>query len=176
MLPPRLRGEGYGGGNMLIGIMSDTHDNLVYVQKAIDVFNDRRVGLVIHAGDYTSPFTLKLFPQLGCKYLGIFGNNDGDKLLLLERAAGNIYYQPYIFTLHNRKIVVMHEHHLVEALADSGHFDMVIYGHTHTPDIRKVKHTLIVNPGEVGTWLYGKSTVAVADLEKMDAEIIPLNA
>jgi uncharacterized protein len=159
---------------MLIGIMSDTHDNLVYVKKAIDLFNERKVGHVIHAGDYTSPFTLKLFKELKCPYVGIFGNNDGDKLLLQERAEGRIRNQPYIFTLHDRKIVVMHEHFVADALADSGHYDLVIYGHTHAPDIRKVRNTLVVNPGEVSTYLYGKSTVALVDLDTMEAKIVEL--
>jgi len=159
---------------MLIGIMSDTHDNLIFVKKAIELFNNEKVEYVIHAGDYTSPFTLKLFKELECKYVGIFGNNDGDKLLLLERAEGKIHNQPYIFTLNNRKIVVMHEHQVADALADSGHFDLVIYGHTHKSDIRKVKNTLVVNPGEVSTYLYGKSTVALVDLNKMEGEIVEL--
>jgi putative phosphoesterase len=159
---------------MLIGIMSDTHDHLIYTKKAIELFNDKKVKYVIHAGDYTSPFTLKLFKELKCKYTGIFGNNDGDKILLLERAEGNIHNQPYMFTLNNKRIIVMHEHHVVDALADSGHFDLVIYGHTHKADVRKIKNTLVVNPGEVGTWLYGKSSVALADLDKMEAEIIGL--
>jgi putative phosphoesterase len=159
---------------MLIGIIADTHDNLIYTRKAIELFNKRKVEHVIHAGDYTSPFTLKLFKELNCKYDGVFGNNDGDKLLLLEKSEGNIHNQPYIFTLNNKKIIVMHEHHVINALADSGHFDLVIYGHTHKPDVRKVKYTLIVNPGEAGTWLYGTSTVALTDLNKMEAEIIEL--
>ena len=159
---------------MLIGIISDTHDNQDKTRKAIELFNSKGVEYVIHAGDYTSPFTLKLFKELNCRYVGVFGNNDGDKLLLLERSEGNIHYQPYIFTLQNRKIVVLHEHHLIDALADSGHFDLIIYGHTHVPDVRKVKNTLVVNPGEAGKWLYGKSTVAIADLDKMEAEIIEL--
>jgi len=159
---------------MLIGIISDTHDNQDKTRKAIELFNSKGVEYVIHAGDYTSPFTLKLFKELNCRYVGVFGNNDGDKLLLLKRSEGNIHYQPYIFTLRNRKIVVLHEHHLIDALADSGHFDLIIYGHTHVPDVRKVKNTLVVNPGEAGKWLYGKSTVALADLDKMEAEIIEL--
>jgi putative phosphoesterase len=159
---------------MLIGIIADTHDNLIYTRKAIELFNKRKVEHVIHAGDYTSPFTLKLFKELNCRYDGVFGNNDGDKLLLLERSEGNIHNQPYIFTLANKKIIVMHEHHVVNALADSGHFDLVIYGHTHKPDTKKIRHTLIVNPGEAGTWLYGTSTVALADLSRMEAEIIEL--
>lgn len=159
---------------MLIGVMSDTHDNLFTTKKAINLFNERKVGFVIHAGDFTSPFTLKLFKELNCGYGGIFGNNDGDKLLLLERSEGNIRNQPYIFTLDGKKILVVHEHLLVDALADSGHFDLLIYGHTHTPDIRKKDKTLIINPGEAGAWLYGKSTVALADLDTMGAEIIEL--
>jgi putative phosphoesterase len=159
---------------MLIGIISDTHDNQDKTRKAIELFNSKDVEYVIHAGDYTSPFTLKLFKELNCKYVGVFGNNDGDKLLLLERSEGKIHYQPYIFTLQNRKIVVLHEHQLVDALADSGHFDLIIYGHTHEPVVKKVKNTLVVNPGEAGKWLYGKSTVALADLDKMEAEIIEL--
>jgi predicted phosphodiesterase len=37
-----------------------------------------------------------------------------------------------------------------------------------------VKNTLVVNPGEVSTYLYGKSTVALVDLEKLEAEIVEL--
>jgi uncharacterized protein len=159
---------------MLIGIMSDTHDNLPFVKKAIELFNATKVGYVIHAGDYTSPFTLKLFKNLKCQYVGIFGNNDGDKLLLQERAEGNIRNQPYVFTLEARKIVVMHEHFVADVLADSGHYDLVVYGHTHMPDIRKVNNTLLVNPGEVSTYLYGKSTVALVDLDAMEGKIVEL--
>jgi len=159
---------------MLIGIMSDTHDNLVCTQKAIDLFNENTVEHIIHAGDYTSPFTLKLFNSLTCPFSGVFGNNDGDKLLLSERANGNIHNQPYIFSLNKKKILVMHEHHIIDALADSGHFDLIVYGHTHEADIRTVNRTLVVNPGEVGTWLYGTSTVALADLNAMTAEVVEL--
>jgi putative phosphoesterase len=159
---------------MFIGVISDTHDNQIQTKKAIELFNKNGVEYVIHAGDYISPFTLNLFKELKCKYTGVFGNNDGDKLLLLERSEGNIYNQPYILVLENRKIVVLHEHHLVDALADSGHFDLIIYGHTHVAVVKRVKNTLIVNPGEAGAWLYGKSTVAIVDLKNMEGKIIGL--
>ncbi len=159
---------------MLVGIMADTHDNQPMTKRAIELFNTRKVDYMIHAGDFTSPFTVKLFRELKCKYTGIFGNNDGDKLLLLERSEGNIRNAPLVLTLNNRKILVIHEHHIVDALAESGHFDIIIYGHTHEPLIKKVKNTLLINPGEVCGWLYGKSTAAVLDIEKMHAEIVEL--
>jgi hypothetical protein len=159
---------------MLIGIISDTHDNMPQIKRAVDLFNERKVEHVVHAGDFTSPFTFRILRDLTCGFTGIFGNNDGDKLLLQKMSEGRIFNQPHIFELGDRKVVVIHEHTIADALADSGHYDVVIYGHTHKPEIRKVKNTLVINPGEAGSWLYGKSTVAIADLALMTAEIIPL--
>ncbi len=156
---------------MLIGVIADTHDNQPMTRRAIEFFNGKHIDYMIHAGDFTSPFTVKLFKDLRCRYSGIFGNNDGDKLLLQERSEGNIKNAPLVLTLAGKKIVVIHEHHIVEALAGSGHFDAVIYGHTHEPVIKKIKNSLLLNPGEVCGWLYGKPTAALLDLEKMEAEI-----
>jgi putative phosphoesterase len=159
---------------MLIGVISDTHDNMPQIRRAVDLFNARKVEHVIHAGDFTSPFTFRILSELAAGFTGIFGNNDGDKLLLSKISGGRIFPQPHALELSGRKIIVIHEHHIAEALADSGHYDIVVYGHTHKPVAKKVKETLVVNPGEAGSWLYGKSTVAIIDLAAMQAEIIPL--
>jgi len=159
---------------MLVGIISDTHDNMTQIRKAVDVFIERKVEHVIHAGDFTSPFTFRIFGELTCGFTGIFGNNDGDKLLLHKMSEGKVYPQPHTFELAGKKIVVIHEHHVAGALGDSGHYDLVIYGHTHKAEVRKAGTTLIVNPGEAGSWLYGKSTVAIVDLAEMKAEIVTL--
>ena len=159
---------------MIIGVISDTHDNMPQLDKAVDLFNERKVEHVVHAGDFTSPFTFRILKELTCGFTGIFGNNDGDKLLLQRMSEGRVFNQPYIFELGGRKIVLIHEHHIADALADSGHYNVVIYGHTHKPEIKKVNETLVINPGEAGSWLYGKSTVAIADLSTMTAEIVML--
>lgn len=160
---------------MIIGVMSDTHDNLTAISRAVTLFNDRKVGHVLHAGDYTSPFTFRALRHLSCPFTGIFGNNDGDRLLLEKMSDGRIVNQPHSFELSGRKIIMMHEHLIIDALADSGHYDLIVYGHTHEPAVRKVRDTLVLNPGEAGSWLYGTSTVAVADLSSMTAEIIELS-
>ncbi len=159
---------------MLIGIISDTHDNMPQIKKAVDLFNEKGVEHVIHAGDFTSAFTFRVLKSLNCGFTGVFGNNDGDKLFLQKMSEGRVFQQPHIFELGGRKIVIIHEHHIADALAESGRFDVVIYGHTHKPDARKVVNTLVINPGEAGSWLYGKSTVALADLSTLTAEIISL--
>ena len=161
---------------MLLGIISDTHDNGDRIEQAIEIFNKKDVALVIHAGDITSPFSLIPFNQkLKADYVGIFGNNDGDRLLLVERSEGRIRRQPYKFTYEGKKFVVMHEPDLVEDLAKSGNFDVIIYGHTHRARVEKLHNTLIINPGEAGHWLYGKATIAILNLESMEAEILNLD-
>lgn len=159
---------------MLIAIISDTHDHMPMIRKAVDLCNSRQVGHVIHAGDFTSPFTFRALKHLTCDLTGIYGNNDGERVLLQKLSKQRIFTQPYVIELAERKIVIMHEHQVVDALADSGHYDLVIYGHTHEPDIRKRGNTLIVNPGELSGWLYGRSTMAVADLSTLSAELIEL--
>jgi predicted phosphodiesterase len=40
--------------------------------------------------------------------------------------------------------------------------------------MRRIKDTLIINPGEVSGWLYGKPTAAIVNLEKMEAVILSI--
>ena len=159
---------------MLIGIISDTHDDVVMIKKAVDLFNEKKVGHVLHAGDIISPFNFEIFRELKCDFSAIFGNNDGDKLLLKTKSNGNIHNQPYMTTIHKRKIVILHEPDLVDALSESGLFDLIIYGHTHRPDVRKANKTTIVNPGKASRLIRGKITVAIIDLNTMEVEISEL--
>jgi hypothetical protein len=159
---------------MTIGIISDTHDNLHNLKKAIEILNARGCTHLLHAGDYTSPFTWRVIQDFKGEFTGIFGNNDGDRIFLRKLFSDRIFPQPHRLTLHDRKIVLMHEPDVAEAVAASGHFDLVVFGHTHEAMLKKVGHSLLLNPGETGGWLYGKPSVAVVDLTSMEGEIIPL--
>ena len=59
---------------MKIGLISDTHDNIQNIQKAIISFNEKLVRVVIHAGDIVSPETVEAFD--GMIPIGVLGNND----------------------------------------------------------------------------------------------------
>jgi len=161
---------------MKIGIISDTHDNLPQIRKAVEVFNREKVELVLHAGDFVSPFTFLEFKNLNCPLKGIFGNNDGDKLYLQEKSkgVGELYPAPYNVNINSKNVIMLHKEKLIDALAESQKYDVIIYGHTHRTDLRKIKKTLIINPGECGGWLTGESTIALLDLETLEAKIIEL--
>ncbi len=156
-----------------IGVMADSHDNIEAIKKAVEVFNEEKVEIVVHAGDIVSPFTADYFKELWCDMLIIYGNNDGDKIYLKERFKniGSLYNDPYIGELYGKKIAVTHLPSIVPALAEK--FDIVIYGHTHEKYVEKNK-ALIVNPGECCGYLTGIKSIAIIDIEKMTANIIEI--
>ena len=61
---------------MKIGLISDTHDNIQNIRKAVREFNDKHVDVVIHAGDFVSPIAVESLA--GVKLVGVLGNNDTD--------------------------------------------------------------------------------------------------
>lgn len=158
----------------MVGIISDTHDDMSQIKKVVEFFNSKGVSHVIHAGDLVSPFTFEILGGLKCSFSGIFGNNDGDKVLLKEKSKDRLNNQPHMLTIKGKQFAVVHEPASVEALAASGHFDVVIYGHTHTPDIRNSGKTLIINPGKVAVLHKGKSTLVLLDTNTMEAEVVEL--
>ena len=160
---------------MQIGIISDTHDNVPMIKKAVRIFNEKKVGLVIHAGDYIAPFAVIPLGGLECQYVGVFGNNDGEKLGLNKISQGRLKVAPHSIDFDGKKILILHEEGALAALIKSQIYDIVIYGHTHKSVIEKQGKTLVINPGECGGWLSGKSTIALADLDQMTAEIIELS-
>jgi len=158
---------------MLIGVISDTHDNLTALRKALAKFKAAGAKLVLHAGDFVSPFVAVPFQEAGLSLVGVFGNNDGDKLYLRERfsGVGELHFGPHELELSGRKIVLMHEPRALEALIASGKYDLIVYGHTHKVDLRPGP-PLVLNPGECGGWLSGRATCAIVDLERLQAEIV----
>ena len=77
-------GTAKNSNDMRIGVLSDTHDHLGYLRRAVDALCDLQVELVLHAGDYVAPFVVNELQRLPCQVLGIFGNN---KLIRLHHPS-----------------------------------------------------------------------------------------
>jgi putative phosphoesterase len=170
---------------MLVGVISDTHDNIEAVRRAATIFREHGVSLVLHLGDIVAPFTLKAFRDAGVERLvAVYGNNCGEKLGLQETARQlgyEIDYWPHTVEAAGRRILMLHGAgpaektvQLAEALAASGRYHVVAYGHTHQVDVRRVDGTLIINPGEACGCLTGRRTIALLDVEKLEAEIVEI--
>jgi putative phosphoesterase len=179
---PLVRGEKEGRGfcfdkgvkSMRIGILSDSHDNMPAIAKAVSIFNDAEVYHVLHAGDLVAPFVSIPLKTLNMEFTAVFGNNDGERIGLSNVFKGHIHRAPYSLEIGGKNILLMHEPDNLDALVASGQFDAIVYGHTHESDVRKGK-TVVINPGEACGWLKGDRTIAIWDLTSGDVEIMPVS-
>ncbi|MFX1279425.1 MAG: metallophosphoesterase [Promethearchaeota archaeon] len=170
---------------MKIACISDSHDHMDNILKAVSIINEKKAGALIHCGDYVAPFVKKWFDQLDdvvkSNFFGVFGNNDGERLFLKQNLGQICTFaqngNELILELGGKKIFVSHmpKQETINALANSGAFDIILTGHTHSLVNKKNKNGVIVlNPGELCGYLTGKSTFAIIDTDKMEAEIIEL--
>jgi uncharacterized protein len=158
---------------MKIGLMSDSHDNLDALRRAVQYCNAQKVAAVLHAGDLISPFVNRVIKDLQAPFTAIFGNNDGEKFGLRQVFQNKIFEPPHEMTIDNKRILMLHDPVLVNVLQESGAFDLILYGHLHQIDVHKGKN-LVVNPGELCGWLTGQSTLALWDTETNSAEIVTI--
>jgi putative phosphoesterase len=160
----------------VIGILSDSHDNLPRVREAVRLFNDAGCDLVIHAGDFVAPFTVEELRSLRAPVKAVYGNCDGERAGLARAfaALGEIRPAPLRFTHAGLRFAVCHLDSTAGKLMDAKGGDVVVFGHTHRPLVEHHEGVLLVNPGEAGGWLRGRSTVALLDPAARAVEIIAL--
>ncbi|MDX1745674.1 MAG: metallophosphoesterase [Halobacteriales archaeon] len=137
---------------MLIGVVSDTHDNVPAAERIADRFNTAGVEVVIHCGDVIAPPVLPTFE--GFEVHGVLGNNDGEVLGLEAgfEALGedsSLHGRFADLTFDETHIAVLHGESLdeVEGLAAGSRYDYVLYGHHHVHERRTVGDTVVLNPG-----------------------------
>lgn len=162
---------------MKIGLVADTHDNLPAIHNAVARLREHGVGALLHAGDFVAPFALPPWRELSVPVVGVLGNNDGERVILARRFAefGWELGAKFAFVeFDSVRVAMHHEPEPVEALAASGLYDLVVYGHTHELAVRQIGAVWVVNPGEVGGWLTGRATCVVFDTAARIAEVIEL--
>lgn len=173
---------------MIVGIISDTHDNLAGLKKAIQVFQEHKIELLIHCGDWVSPFTLEFFDKqitnFNIPIKSVLGNNSGDiKRIMLNNSK---MHHPIDWAkrttmpldIDGKQAIVYHgeDSEILNAIIDSQKYDLVFTGHTHKPRNETVSKTLIINPG--GTCyacegeIIDKSSVAIYDSTTNQATIV----
>ena len=133
--------------------------------------------MVLHAGDYCSPFTIPPFEGVSLK--GVFGNNDGDHYLLLSkfRAVNAEHLGSFgDLNINGRRLALYHgtDAPITAALEQCGNYDVVVTGHTHERKAEMIEETLAVNPGTAHGF-GDEATVALLDTEALDVEFIQLS-
>lgn len=172
---------------MKIGIISDTHDRLETINKAIEIFRAKNVNMIIHCGDWVSPFTLDYFDYVldsfNVPVKSIFGNNEGDRERFEKRNAKlqhpvEFHQSPFELEEDDQKFVVYHgdDKEKLQELIDSQKYDVVLTGHTHRSRNETVGKTLVINPGSTcfaaESRIISEASIAIYDATTNRAEII----
>ncbi len=137
---------------MLLGLLSDSHDNIAATQAALGVLRKHSPDAYLHAGDLVGPEMLLHFAKLPFHF--VFGNNEWDHAQIRSHAKalshhchGNVAE----FEFDGKKIAMAHGHEqgLLHSLITGGKYDYIIHGHTHTRRDDRVHKTRVINPGAI---------------------------
>lgn len=162
---------------MIVGVLSDTHSEIVRTRVAVDLLRSRGAEVLIHCGDLAGPEIVEICSVL--PFYFVFGNWDADMTAILEEAArehgarclgwgGEI-------TLAGKWIGVVHGHltmdlrPLMERVPD-----YLFSGHSHEAWDRMQGTVRRVNPGALHrAEVY---SVAVVDLGYGEVKFERLNS
>lgn len=130
-MPEKIQGK----NTYLIGIISDTHGRLP--QSVPKVFN--KTDLIIHAGDIGDPEIIDALARIAPTKT-VRGNMDMGKWTRQLPKNETI-------TINHHRLVVIHNVYDLDLRAGAYPYHVVIYGHTHRPQVDKQQGVLYVNPG-----------------------------
>lgn len=163
---------------MIIAIMSDSHDHIWNVRKALQVLHSQKVGSIIHCGDIIAPFTLRELAAFEGPFHWVLGNNDGDPYMLTKISLTelkNIEPHGIIGKLYFDGVAIAFTHHeqVGVALAHTGEYDLVCCGHTHVYREERINDTVLLNPGDL-MGKDGPGTFCLFDTVSREIELIKL--
>jgi hypothetical protein len=139
---------------MNIAIMSDSHDNIWNLEKALTLIRNEGAEMIIHCGDFVAPFMLRELETANIPVYGVLGNNDGSQFLLARTALVDLRHITLFELIGHANadgysIAFTHQRDVAEGLAATGRYDLVCYGHSHQFRQETLGRTLLLNPGEI---------------------------
>ncbi len=154
---------------MLVGILSDIHDNISALQKAL--IGLQSAEALLCCGDLCSPFVINALGNGFSKEIHIvFGNNDGDLFRMTQNSRAfsqmHLHGEMAELDLGGHRFGMNHYDTIGRVFADSGRYDVVCFGHNHQFEISQVDNTTLINPGEILGSLSGSSTYVTYDTKE----------
>lgn len=150
----------------LIGVISDTHGLLR--PEAIAALRD--VELILHAGDVDRPEILDRLRSIAP----------------VTAVRGNVDHGSWAYDLPQREILQIDDVHIymlhnldhLDLVPETADIHVVIYGHSHIPEITRDNGVLYLNPGSAGSRRFRyPATVALMRIQgsSVEAELVELD-
>ena len=161
----RPSGGRAGGCDLLIGILSDTHDQVARTAGAVALLIEQGAEVLIHCGDLTGPDVV--YACAGRPAYFVFGNNDFDEDGLRRAMAAvgaTCLGQGGEVELGGKRVAVTHgdlDRELRRLTMAAP--DYLLYGHSHRAADERLGPTRWINPGALHR--AARRTVALLDLD-----------
>lgn len=159
--------------------MADSHDHYENLSKAIEIANSSGCELLLFAGDLIAPGNgSEVLSEFNGEVKFIYGNNDGEEFGMVKNfskyenleVVGKTYEAEY----NGIKIFMNHYPRIAEIAAESGLFDLVIYGHDHIFLHKERGNTVLLNPGALHPYKTDGASFVVFDTTNKSVEKIEL--
>jgi putative phosphoesterase len=130
----------------IVGLISDTHVPTRAKEIPKQVFKAfEKADYIIHAGDLVDISVIEELEQIAL-VLAVHGNMDGPEIRgKLPRINSLRVFDWKIGVTHNPTAPFGTDK--MKGIAAKNNFDVLVYGHTHSPNIRREANTLFINPG-----------------------------
>lgn len=172
---------------MKIGVMSDTHGSLVYLEKALDTLSE--CDILLHAGDVLYHGPRNDLPE-GYNPKGVISKiNELDNILIArgncdadvdQMVINHPIQGPYVLSQFGETRILIN-HGYVDSKeetikkAKSMGADILILGHTHVKELYIDENLIVINPGSTSIPKDGSHSVAIIDViethEELDLDI-----
>ena len=163
---------------MLIGILSDTHNQVKRTAGAIQLLHAEGAEVLFHCGDLTDPDIVGICTKLPCYF--VFGNNDVHRVDEIQAAINQADGAVCLgwggeVELARKRIAATHGHLIKEyrqLLATNP--DYLFTGHSHFAADHREGVTRFINPGALHR--AQEFTVALLNLENDNLKFLPVPA
>jgi putative phosphoesterase len=163
---------------MILGVLSDTHNNHENLRRALDVFRREGVTTLIHCGDMTSPETAALLAGFEVKHVsGNMANAPGAlRRALLALNPDNFSGISYSGQIDGVWVAATHGHlsGTIDKFLRDGRYAYVFHGHTHRRRDEKVAGMRFINPGALGGAWHEERSICVVDLDEGEVRFIEI--
>ncbi len=163
---------------MKIGVLSDTHENVGNLERALGAYRAEGITQVIHCGDMTTAATARSLD--GFEVVYVDGNMDQGLpeiyRTLRDLNSHSVVLPTFEGEFEGVSIGVTHgdNENELRRLIDSGKHEYVFHGHTHRrrDDIQNT--TRIYNPGALGGLKFETRSYSILDLASGEITLIEL--
>ncbi len=159
---------------MRIGLISDTHNHVQHVARAVARFGAEDIHTVLHAGDITGAAVLQLLH--GFDVWIAWGNMDRDAHLAVVAAdfGPGRFDSLHTLSFDGRALALLHGDNVpqLEELIRCGAYDYVVHGHTHRVRDERIGSTRVINPGALGGSGLPPKTFAILNIVTGDLQVL----